>query len=367
MKIAIVIPTLTSGGSERVAAVLANQLASKSENSVTVLKFEQGDSFYQLINEVRLISLDNYINRSSRIKSIIGTLRSYLKYSKFCKARLSEIKPDCVFSFLPHADIALYLAYKKSLPFTLVCSERNDPNERSPLLQKVLERIYRKCDLLICQSKAMSDYYKEIPDDRKAIIPNPIDCSVLPEVAEASVPPRIVAVGRLSAQKDFPLLINSFARSIPFVPPSTSLTIYGEGPQRSELERIIGENNLENVVTLPGTVSSIGEAIKDASLFVMSSKYEGFPNALLEAISLGLPVISTDFASGIARELVNPECGMLVPVGSERLMTEAIVKMLNSSKWRIAAQENAQIVRKRFDVTRLINDWLNSAMKAIRR
>jgi glycosyltransferase involved in cell wall biosynthesis len=222
-------------------------------------------------------------------------------------------------------------------------------------IQQFINEIYKRAKLFICQSKMVADYYTSVPDAIKRIIPNPVEPKNLPE-RRPPVPNRIVAVGRLSLQKNFAMLINSFNNVYKDFP-GCKLDIYGEGEIRGQLEKQIDDLGLNDVVTLCGAKTNVQEHIADADLFVMSSDYEGFPNALLEAVAIGLPVISTAFPTGVAYELITDDNGIIVPVNDEGAMTDAIRNMLSDKDRLEAMGKNSHESAKKYYTENIIKMW----------
>ena len=197
----------------------------------------------------------------------------------------------------------------------------------------------------MCQSSKVAEYFDS---NNTIVIPNPIDNNILPEPYTGERRKVIVGVGRLMKQKNFANLIKAFSMLDSQFNEYT-LEIYGEGSLHQELDDLINRLNLSHRVKLMGAKQNVLQLIKDASLFVMSSDYEGYPNALAEAMAIGLPVICTDFYSGTARELIGEKNGLLVPVGDSKAMAKAIERLLSDSQKReIMSKENIKIREKTF-------------------
>lgn len=211
-----------------------------------------------------------------------------------------------------------------------------------------------KTDLLVCQSKAVLNYYNRIKN--KIVISNPIDISLIPKPITEGNTLKICAVGRLMAQKNFSLLINAFYLLKQEANENVTLTIYGEGVLRNRLENQICSLNLEKSVFLPGKSNDVLNEIKDSTIFVMSSDYEGF-NALLEAMAVGLPVISTDFPTGTARELIHKENGIIVPCGDKIALKNAMLELLNDKAKREKMRKNNLYVRDKYSVEKICRQW----------
>lgn len=198
------------------------------------------------------------------------------------------------------------------LHIPLIYSERNDPNRVN---QRKVDKIYRKivehrADEFVFQTTGAQKCYPKKVQKRSVVILNPLDVTGFPTHDFTVEKKEIVTVGRLEPQKNQKLLINAFSELAKDFPDYT-LIIYGEGSLRNELENYIISKGLQSKVVLPGVKNNIQEYIKDASLFVLSSDYEGIPNALIEAMAIGLPCVSTDCSPGGARELIADEAGRI--------------------------------------------------------
>ena len=176
------------------------------------------------------------------------------------------------------------------------------------------------------------------------VIPNPIAASAIPERFEGKRRHTVVGVGRLSEQKNFEMLIHAFA-ALPARFSDYTLEIYGGGPLEEKLHNVIDEAGLSERAKLMGIKKNVMHYISDAALYVMSSDYEGFPNALAEAMATGIPVISTDFSTGVAGDIVKSENGIVIPVGDREALTEAMEKMLSDEhEWERMSIENRKLL-----------------------
>ena len=209
----------------------------------------------------------------------------------------------------------------------------------------------------------MYDYYKIL--QVKRIIPNPLSTNELPDVKSEEYPLRIVAAGRLDEQKNFSMLIDAFSLAKKELKNNITLTIYGEGHLRDSLYKTIADYGLQNDIFLAGSVQNLLDRINGASLFVLSSDFEGFPNVLLEAMAMGLPVISTDFSTGVAEELIKDENGIIVPVNDKDAMSRAIVRIMNDSLMRSKMRVNNVYVRDKYNADVIIDQWIKLMMEVV--
>ena len=319
--------TLTRGGAERVIANLCNEALSEKYR-VSIITCMNKPVGYKLRQEIEHICIEetsdiHYKNLGER----------FLKRRKLLKKVLEECKPDVLLCFLPEPNF-LALSLKKYFDFPMIISVRNDPvrEYKNPVYQLIMRMLYPKADGYVFQTKQAMEYFsfsKHIME-KGCVISNPLGREFVgfSKVEEEKRKKVIVNVGKFSGQKNQILLINAFAK-IAEKFPEYELHIYGEGDKRKELEDLVNELNLSAKVKLPGNVSGLKDKIKDAALFVLSSDYEGMPNALMEAMAMGIPCISTDCPCGGPAFLIqNRENGILVPIGDVDQLAEAIGYLL---------------------------------------
>lgn len=351
-KILILIPRMGGGGAERVASIIANKLSHEYIVQITTLVSEK--SFYCLDTKVKLTSANYVINHKNNVTRLASMGKNFINAIFYTRNVIKEYRPDIVFSLLEEMDIVTYLATRNLKGFKWICSERNDPTKRNPALQKVLEKIYCGCDILVCQTKTVEKYYSMVKN--KKVIPNPVDIQSFPQRVEESKPPKIVAVGRLVPQKNIGMLVESFSM-IAHQYPNVHVTVYGEGPERKKLENLIRDKNLQGRFGLPGSTQDIIEHIKDAAIFALPSNYEGFPNVLLEAAAMGVPIVSTDFETGAAKEIINENVGILVPLGDARAFATALSTLLANEKLRKHIRCVSRAAVEPFEVDKVATMW----------
>ena len=355
MKIMFFIPRMGGGGAERVIANLANEL-DKRGNSILIYTPTDSKSFYVLRPSVRIIGENFPISKKTIARQILLAFSGIRLWFSYITTVRRE-KPDVIISFLTETNfIALTHRHKN---FKLIVSERNDPTEYNRIVQFFIKRLYKKADFLVCQSRCVAEYFKS---KNTEIIPNPIDMSMLPKPYNGMRRKTICAVGRLVPQKNFSNLIRSFSM-IANEFKEYSLEIYGEGPLHCELQELINALHLSNKIRLMGAHKKVLEKIRDAALFVMSSDYEGFPNALAEAMAIGLPVISTDFNSGTARELIAKDNGILVPVNDIEAMAGAIKYLLGNPELCDSMSRKNLKIQERLSVDKITSEWIEKCIK----
>jgi glycosyltransferase involved in cell wall biosynthesis len=188
------------------------------------------------------------------------------------------------------------------------------------------------------------------------IIPDPVPPPDMVRIAREKPSKDLVAIGRLTEEKCFDSLIAAFSR-VADRHPNWNLTVYGDGRLRSDLEMLVESLGLNGRVSLPGTVKNSTSVLASCDLFVLSSRFEGFPNALCEAMSVGLPVISTNCPGG-ARDLVRDGIdGLLVPVRDVSAMASALDRLMSDSSERDRLGVRAREISKRFDLHEVMKMW----------
>lgn len=365
MRITLFIGTLQGGGAERVVANLANYLAQKGHD-VTILNTFENQPVYSIREDVRL----QYLITKAYKKNIIHKGLLFLSQDNVAKRKMREYikqnETDCYVTLLEHPTIYL-LSNKKYIPSPVIISERNYPGVYPQRMKKTLFRLSKFADGYVFQtSQARQWYGTQIENAYVAIIPNAINEEFLqyepPRVAKRNV---IVSVGRLAPQKNQKLLIRAFSQIVKEFPEYT-LEIYGQGPEKENLVVLAKELGIEDRVRFKGFSKDIKSQICDARLFVLTSDFEGLPNSLIEAMALGLPCVTTDFAGGGAQELITDgEDGIIVKAGDEKAVISAIRQVLSDETLAHSLGEKAQLVKTRLDPERIYNEWEKAIMNTV--
>jgi len=358
MKIFICEGNFSAGGAERVVCNLANYLVEK--NDVMVVALTKTNMAYDMDENIKCASIDKktYNSSSSLISKVLNKLTKNIYRLLKLNKMIREYSPDLIVSFLPEPSM-LTLLLKKFHKVPTIISVRNDPKIEyaSKLYYCIMKLTYPKADGVVFQTEEARDYFDGILKCSTTIIPNPInpEFSVKPFGGEKNK--KIVSIGRLSEQKNQKVLIDAFSKiSNDF--PDYELVIYGDGELRSDLENQIKKLGLEKKIKLPGVKKNIKEEIYEASLFVLPSLYEGMPNALMEAMALGLPVISTDCPCGGPAFLIeNNVNGVLVKVNDVIELENAMRKVLSNSDFATKIGKNANKINKTLAPDIINNQW----------
>lgn len=359
-KLAIICSTLSRGGAERVTVHLANYFASLGIPTVVINSFRYLElEEYELNSNVKRLCLSDRPRSVAKRQTVFNYIYSIVKLRRALKKEKADTvlimgSPACIYA-IPGA-----LGPGRKL----IVSERNAPEHfaGNKYVKYASRLLMRLADGLVFQTEDAKDYYRQRGYKEGAVIPNPLPSENLP-IYEGDRECVIVTAGRLEAQKNTAMLIEAFSR-IAERYPKYRLVIYGEGRLRGQLQEQIGALHLENQVCLAGNIPDVLEKIKSAGLFVLSSDFEGMPNALIEAMALGLPCISTDCPCGGPRELIEDGVnGLLVPVGDATATAEAIEKLLKDSVYANKLGKSARKIREKLNIERIGQMWVDYISK----
>ena len=349
-KAMFVISGLGAGGAEKVVSQIASHWHSRGVD-VAIASFDRaGDAEFHHFDSA---ITRHRLGRSGRSRAAgkLVKLHNLVDLRRLLRAE----KPDAIIPFLTKNNlIALIAARGMAIP--VICCERNNPaqQQKHPAWNALLAKAYRHARLIICQTEAVKQCFPKEVSDRLRVIPNPI--SAWPTRRPATLPKTIVAVGRLTEQKGFDVLIDAFARIAPGAE-DWRLEIYGEGPLGGALEAQIGRLGLSDRAALMGTTAAPGAWVGKAGLFVLSSRYEGFPNVLGEAMAAGLPVIAADCDFGPAELVAHGRSGLLVPPGDVDALAQAVADCIASEELRAKLGAHAARAIRKFAPEWVMQQW----------
>ncbi len=345
--ILFVIYSLGRGGAERVVVRMANYWA-ENGREVGVLTFNTQPPQYDLHPNVRLVQAD--IDAPSA--NIFAALLNNLKRLWILRGWFKTLAPTAVISFTEEVNVVVSLA-AIGRHFRLILSDRIHPDwfGKRPIWQFLKRKSYGLADVLVVQTQNVRTAYTDFKVPI-TVINNPL----LPAQKQVVDYEKrtIIAVGRLDAQKNFSLLIQAFSQ---LEATGWTLQIFGEGQEKAALNALIVEKKLEKQIILRGATNKIFEEMTQSSVFVLSSLAEGYPNALIEAMSVGLAVVSTDCPSGPAEIIQHGKNGLIVPNNNSEALTIALQTLINAPKLRQTLGQNAIEISKKLDVSAIIKQW----------
>ena len=348
-KILIMTHNMQGGGCERVISILANRFSGDGAE-VLLCTEHAGPCAYGLASGVERISL-------SGRERIAG--RDVLPVYRALRRLVLSRHPDVVLAMPEKVNVWTVLSMLGT-GVPVVVSERNDPRRHPENRLKRFLRLlaYPFCDGFVFQTEAQRSYFGRRVRTRGIVLDNPFETETVPAL-RAHARPRILAAGRLHEQKGFPLLIDAFGR-IADAFPDWDLAIFGEGGERSRLEEQIGRAGLTGRVFLPGRTDDLAGEIAASDVFALSSRYEGMPNVLIEAMCAGLACVSSDCpCGGPAAVIRDGENGLLVPPDDEGALAAALRRLCGDSGLRDRLGRSAAALRSRVDAGIVTEKWRN--------
>jgi glycosyltransferase involved in cell wall biosynthesis len=361
VKISFVIGSLAMGGAQRVGVHLVDEWVKRGWDVTLIVTYSGGGSpFYSVSPRVRLIYLADLAPKaSSGLKGRLARLRSL-------RSILANDKPDIAVSFMTDANVAMMLA-SIGLGLRRIVSERTYPprNSISRVAAWLRRLTYPRADLVVLQTTRGGQWLNdELPGAKGCVIPNPVVLPLpnLQPVLDpaALVPPAaklMLAVGRMADYKGFPILLSAFERLAEHHS-DWHLVILGTGPDKGALETRVARSKVSYRIRLPGPAGNLAAWYRRSDLFVMPSLFEGFPNALLEAMAHGCTVVSFDCETGPSDIIRDGVDGLLVrEVGDVDALTAALERLLCDDQLRGALAKQAIAVCDRYSSESIMRMW----------
>ncbi len=368
MKITMVISSLGAGGAERVLVGIANHWQAAGHR-VTIITYVGGESFYPLVAGVvhRALPADRVVY------GLIGLpvrALSFVRRIARLRQAIIQTAPDKIVSFVDKTNVLTLLACS-GLSYDIVISERTNPRYY-PIghIQSLLRQwLYRHAKVLVIQTRSLLDWAAGyVRPEQIAVIPNALDQARVQAIVQAiqsagqqtvTLPvwgKRIIAMGRLSAEKGHDLLLTACAPVLQQYP-DWGLEIIGDGPLRARLQQLSHELGIADRVHFYGQLKHPFEVMAGADVYVLPSRVEGFPNALLEAMGLGLPVVSFDCPSGPSDLIAHGENGLLVAPEDVAQMSQALVSLIQDEALRQRLGTHARYVLDSYAEERIMHRW----------
>jgi GalNAc-alpha-(1->4)-GalNAc-alpha-(1->3)-diNAcBac-PP-undecaprenol alpha-1,4-N-acetyl-D-galactosaminyltransferase len=359
-RIVIVVSSIATGGAERVAATMANAWLERGHEVWLVSTYLGPRTVsYPLNTGVAVLFLSESALVSGRSRG-----PQLLRKTRALRSILLTIRPDVIISFLTNVNVLTLIA-RASSGIPLIISERTDPLHDTELpvaLRMARALCYRFADALVVQTAAAARRYGARLRGLRGIsvIHNPLPAQLAASPARTSQDGEggcVIAMGRLSAEKGYSKLIEAFGSALGG-DAGWRLRIWGDGPLRQRLQSLVDRRQLAERVELCGVTNQPWDALAAGQVFVLSSEYEGFPNAMLEAMAVGLPCVAFDCPSG-ARELADGgHAAILVPCGDSAALAAALRELARDRELRrTLGARAATFVRSQFSQQSVMADW----------
>ena len=343
------INSIHEGGAERVILQLAHRFSIAGYRSILITSFIDGESEYPIPEGVERISMEKEEIVQSRLRRNYSRIR---KLRRYCK----KYKPVVLISFMAEPNFRAVCA-TLGLPVKLIVSVRNDPaREYNGKVGRLIGRyLLPLADGCVFQTEDSRAWFPHRLQKKSAVIMNTVEKIFFDTKYIGGN--NIVTLGRLTEQKNQSILIRAFAE-IAEKYPNSNLEIYGDGQLRNILESQIEDLKMTNRIILMGTTKNAAFVLAKAKLFVLSSNFEGMPNALMEALTIGVPSISTDCPCGGPKGLIdNGVNGILVPIENEDALAQAMDKLLSDYESALTMGKNAKKSSMRFHPDVIFDDW----------
>lgn len=355
MKICCVIDSLASGGAERVMTRLAGGLARRGHTTDLVTLAPDIPDFYPSPAGVNRVRVPAAANR--RWYDLAGQWRRVAAL----RAAVSELRPDAVISFIDATNVLSLAAFPSGRPPVIAC-ERVNPRYSTigPHWRLLRRLLYPRAARVVMQTgDTLELALAQRPRWKAVKIPNPVERPPAQKGARPAflaLQRNIAAAGRLTRQKGFDLLLRAFS-GLADKYPDWQLTIAGEGPERKNLEKLAAGLGLSGRVALPGKLPSLDALLANSDIFALSSRFEGFPNVLAEALARGLPAVSFNCPSGPAEIVRDGVDGLLVAPENTDALADALASLMSDGARRAAMAARAPEVCGRFSEESYLDSW----------
>ncbi len=361
MRIACIIHSLDGGGAERVMASLCSHLSGRG-HEVTLITLDNGRrQRHPLDPAVNWIALDVMSDSRSWISKLS---RNRMRVARIRQAIIG-VRPELVVSFCDRTNI-LSLMAARGLAIPMIACERSDPAQQN--LGRAWEwlrgRTYRHASAIVALTHEAAEHLRSRFEVPVTVIPSAVDSPPIHSNRQsAGEAKRIIAVGRLEYEKGFDRLLMAFSQ-LPANDRDWSVRILGEGSQRPNLEALIETLGLQGQVSMPGWIDSIWEELAAATFFVLPSRYEGFPSALMEAMAAGVPSLAVDCPSGPREIIRESDWGLLVANEIDALR-EGMQRMMHQSAYREQLGQAGRRVTEQFSWERMVDRYEELLCQAI--
>lgn len=341
---------LNMGGAERTVSALANQIC--HDHSVTIVQYIGDEPFFDIDSRVHRVALGFNVQAEPRIKRtlrLISVMRNHIR----------NIKPDVIFCFSKSHLLFVYWA-ARIFRIPVIGTERTIPitQKKRHLAERLRMELFSVCSGIVFQTQRVQAMYPRRLQAKSVVIPNALFNREIYDLPyQEKKLPRIVAMGRLMPMKGYDVLIQAFAQSRLSLE-GYRLLIYGKGGERDRLQNQIDEGDLQDAVCLMGEDVHAYQEVAISEIFVLSSRYEGMPNTLIEAMGCGVACIATDCTCGPAELIKNEVNGLLVPVDDVDALANAMSTLAHDAEMRGRFAREGMRIRETHSIEAISKRWL---------
>ncbi|MGI9488801.1 MAG: glycosyltransferase family 4 protein [Geminicoccaceae bacterium] len=361
-RVTLVIANFGWGGAQKIMAMMANYWAVRGWH-VTYMSLDEQrcEAFFPIDDRVDLVALGVRRHTKSVLQAVWQNVRRLIVLRRAIRAS----RPDVVISFLSVTNMRVLMA-TIGLGLPVIVSERGDPRRRSisAIWRHLRSVLYPLARSLVAQTDYARDCFHSRIRKRSVVIPNPV---VLPDQPVPRTEKIVVGVGHLAPVKGFDILVRAFGQ-VAKAHPDWRLILWGQGDERERLTTMAADLGIADRLDLPGLSDRPGAWADNASIFVLASRHEGFPNTLIEAMAAGLPVIATDCPIGGPRVMIDhDETGLLVPSEDETAMAAALNQLIAEETARDRLAAAARRHAETFALDRIMGRWTDLVHQAATR
>ena len=358
--IAFLISSLQKGGAQRVLVNLANTFYKKGYKVTIVTQYLEKNEY--MIEE----GIERVLSEISSDEITGNRITNF--YRRFQKLRRiwKELNPEVIVSFIGKNNL-MSIITSRFLNIPVVVSVRGEPHEEYPsnLLWKITNILFAHADGVILQTGMCKATFSAKVQKRAVILQNPVNEKFIRPYYDGKREDLIVSIGRLDSNKNHRLLIEAFS-DIAARYSSYKVAIYGDGESRKDLEKLIADRNLEEKVLLPGITDEVEHILETSKIFALTSNTEGMPNALIEAMVMGVPGIATDCPCGGPRELITDgENGFLISVNGRAELAEKLKLLIDDEELYKKVSLNARKLADKLNPTAVFETWENYILSII--
>ena len=353
MKILFVISCLNYGGAEKNFMLVANYF-NEIGHSVAICNFNERKTVQTIPKGIEYYEKNDIYTKTGKF-AWVGLRKQQYKFLKLC---CKEFEPDVIISFLGMPNF-LSVICGKFLKIPVIISERADPYRSASKLDKIMHFVFNQADGAVFQSYGAKEFYSKKLQKKSEVIPNPVLNADTQFTYDAEKTNKsIVFAGRFeTVQKRQDIMLYSMQKVLEMYP-DYRLVFYGDGENENDIKELAKKLGIEENVVFAGVSSSLTQDMSKCEIYVLTSDYEGIPNTLIEAMTIGMPCVSTDCSPGGARMLIESgENGTIVPCGDIDAIADAIIYYIENKVIAAKHGENAKEIKNKFAYDVIMKKW----------